>query len=61
MARLNFVLVLLTVTGQEAWEVHLLDVKSAFLNVDHEEEVYARCSGCTRHSTGSGKYHEHGT
>ncbi|OAE29316.1 hypothetical protein AXG93_3102s1430 [Marchantia polymorpha subsp. ruderalis] len=40
MARLDSVRALLAVTAHEAWAVHHLDVKSAFLNRDLEEEVY---------------------
>jgi hypothetical protein len=33
---------LLTLVAQEAWHVHHMDVKSAFLNSDLKEEVYIR-------------------
>jgi hypothetical protein len=33
---------LLTLGAQEGWQVHHMDVKSAFLNGDLKEEVYAR-------------------
>jgi hypothetical protein len=40
VARLESVRVLLAVAAQEGWEVHHMDVKSAFLNGDLQEEVY---------------------
>jgi hypothetical protein len=36
------VCLLLTLAAQEGWQVHHIDVKSAFLNVDLKEEVYVR-------------------
>jgi hypothetical protein len=33
---------LLTLAAQEGWQVHHVDVKSAFLNGDLKEEVYVR-------------------
>jgi hypothetical protein len=36
------VCVLLALAAQEGWEVHHMDVKSAFLNGDLKEEVYMR-------------------
>jgi hypothetical protein len=42
VARLDFVRLLLAVAAQEKWEVHHLDVKSAFLNGELTEEVYVR-------------------
>ena len=36
------VCVLLTLVAQEGWQVHHMDVKSAFLNGDLKEEVYVR-------------------
>ena len=40
VARLDSMRLLLAVAAQENWQVHHLDVKSAFLNGDLEEEVY---------------------
>ena len=40
VARLDSVRALLAVAAHEGWEVHHLDVKSAFLNGDLAEEVY---------------------
>lgn len=40
VARLDSVRLLLAIAAQESWEVHHLDVKSAFLNGDLEEEAY---------------------
>jgi hypothetical protein len=40
VARLESVRLLLAVAAQEGWEVHHMDVKSAFLNGDLVEEVY---------------------
>jgi hypothetical protein len=40
VARLDSVRVLLAVAAHHSWEVHHLDVKSAFLNGDLTEEVY---------------------
>jgi hypothetical protein len=40
VARLDSVHLLITLTAHEGWEVHHMDVKSAFLNGDLQEEVY---------------------
>ena len=40
VARLETVRVLITIAAQESWEIHHMDVKSAFLNGDLKEEVY---------------------
>lgn len=40
VARLDTVRVILAIAANRRWEVHHLDVKSAFLNGDLEEEVY---------------------
>jgi hypothetical protein len=40
VARLESVRLLLAVAAQEGWEVHHMDVKSAFLNGELKEEVY---------------------
>ena len=42
VARMESVCVLLALVGQEGWQVHHMDVKSAFLNGDLKEEVYVR-------------------
>jgi hypothetical protein len=40
VARLDTVRLLLVLAAQEGWEIHHMDVKSAFLNGELEEEVY---------------------
>jgi len=40
VARMESVRVVLTLAAQEGWQVHHMDVKSAFLNSDLKEEVY---------------------
>lgn len=40
MARLETVCVLLAVAAHRSWSVHHMDVRSAFLNGEMEEEVY---------------------
>jgi hypothetical protein len=40
VAWLDSVLLLITLTAHEGWEVHHMDVKSVFLNGDLQEEVY---------------------
>jgi hypothetical protein len=40
VARLDSVRVLVAIAAQQKWQVHHLDVKSAFLNGDLQEEVY---------------------
>ena len=40
MARMESVCVLLELAAQEGWQVHHMDVKSAFLNGDLKEKVY---------------------
>ena len=42
VARMESVHVLLALAAQEGWQVHHMDVKSAFLNGDLKEEVYVR-------------------
>ena len=42
VARMESVRVLLALAAQEGWKVHYMDVRSAFLNGDLKEEVYAR-------------------
>ena len=74
VARLESVRFLLAIAAHYSWEVHHMDVKSAFLNGELKEIVYVRqppgfldndnpikyCA-CTRHSTGFDKPHEPGT
>ena len=40
VARLETVRVLIAIAAQESWEIHHMDVKSAFLNGELKEEVY---------------------
>uniref|UniRef100_A0ACD5X227 Uncharacterized protein n=1 Tax=Avena sativa TaxID=4498 RepID=A0ACD5X227_AVESA len=40
VARLDSVRLLIAIAAQQCWEVHHMDVKSAFLNGDLQEEVY---------------------
>jgi hypothetical protein len=40
VARLDSVCLLITLTVHEGWEVHHMDIKSAFINGDIQEEVY---------------------
>jgi hypothetical protein len=42
VARMESVRPLLVLAAQEGWQVHHMDVKSAFLNGDLKEEVYVR-------------------
>jgi hypothetical protein len=42
VARMESVCLLLALAAQEGWRVHLMDVKSAFLNGDLKEEIYIR-------------------
>lgn len=42
MARMESVRLLLALAATEEWEVHHMDVKSAFLNRDLKEEVYVQ-------------------
>lgn len=42
VARLETVRLLLALAAHEGWEVHHMDVKSAFLNGDLAEEVYVQ-------------------
>jgi hypothetical protein len=42
VARMESVPLLLALAAQEGWQVHHMDVKSVFLNVDLKEEVYIR-------------------
>ena len=42
MARIESVHVLIVLVAQEGWQVHHMDMKSAFLNGDLKEEVYVR-------------------
>jgi hypothetical protein len=40
MARLDTVRLILAIAANKGWQVHHLDVKTAFLNGELEEEVY---------------------
>jgi hypothetical protein len=42
VARMVLVRVLFALAAQEGWQVHHMNVKSAFLNSDLNEEVYMR-------------------
>ena len=42
VARMDTIRVLLALAAQEGWQVHHMDVKSAFLNGELEEEVYVK-------------------
>jgi hypothetical protein len=42
IARMESVCILLALAAQEGWQVHLMDMKSTFLNKDLNEEVYIR-------------------
>ena len=42
VARMETIRVLLALAVQEGWQVHHMDVKSAFLNGELEEEVYVK-------------------
>jgi hypothetical protein len=42
VAHMESVRLLLTLAAQEGWQVHHMDVKSAFLNGDLKDEVYVR-------------------
>ena len=41
-ARMETIQVLLALAAQEGWQVHHMDVKSAFLNGELEDEVYVK-------------------
>ena len=42
VARMETIRVLLTLVGQERWQVHRMDVKVAFLNGELENDVYVK-------------------
>jgi hypothetical protein len=44
VARLDSLRWLIALAAHEGWEVHHMDIKSAFLNDDHQEEVYVEQS-----------------
>jgi hypothetical protein len=44
VARLDSLRWLIALTAHEGWEVHHMDIKSAFLNDDQQEEVYVEQS-----------------
>jgi hypothetical protein len=55
VARLESVRMMVALAAHEGWEVHHMDVNSAFLNGVIEEEVYVQqppgCRACRFHST----------
>ena len=74
VARMETVRVLIALAAQGRWEIHHMDVKSAFLNVELAEEVYVQqppgfvegtdehqVLKLEKHSMGCGKRLEHGT
>ena len=74
VARLESVRLLFAIAAHCSWEVHHMDVKSAFLNGELKETVYVdnhlaswktttlvRYCACIMHSTGFDKPHETGT
>ena len=42
VARMDSIRLLLTIVASKRWEVHHMDVKSAFLHGDLEEEMYMK-------------------
>jgi hypothetical protein len=46
VARVDSMRLLITLPAREGWEVHHMDVKSAFLNGDLQEEVYVKQLTC---------------
>jgi hypothetical protein len=74
IARMESVRLLLALAAKASWNVHSMDVKSAFLNGDRKRKSMSashpgslfsakntRCCGCARHSMGCGKHLGHGT
>ena len=74
MARLETVILLIALAAQGGWEIHHMDMKTAFLNGDLVEEVYVsqppgyekkgekkKYCGCTKRSTVYDKLPRHGT
>lgn len=60
VARLESVRLLIAIAAHRGWEVHHMDVKSAFLNGDLAEEVYvAQPLGFEVHGGGRKVYHLH--
>ena len=41
-ARMDFIPIILAIAASKRWEVHHMDVKSAFLHGDLKEEIYMR-------------------
>jgi len=44
MAKMNAVIIVLSLTARFGWEMHQFDVKNAFLHGSLEEEVYMEIS-----------------
>ena len=40
VAKLESIIILITIAAQENWELHHLDVKTAFLNGEIKEDLY---------------------
>ena len=42
VTRMNSIIIVLEVAASKRWEVHCMDVKSAFLHGDLKEEIYMK-------------------